>query len=141
MDNETKREIIMENYTHPLNRKRMDGCGYYKVNTNNASCIDNLDIYIKVEDNIIKDITFDGEACAISISSTSIMINNLIGKTLEEALDFIHNFYQMTEGKDYNQDMMNEALAYNDIYKQGNRKTCATLPYRGLEKAILDLQK
>ena len=141
MDQELKREIIMENYLNPTNRKRMNDNNYQVVNTRNASCIDNLDIYIKVEDNIIKDITFDGEACAISISSTSIMINNLIGKTLEEALDFIHNFYQMTEGKDYNQDMMNEALAYNDIYKQGNRKTCATLPYRGLEKAILDLQK
>ncbi len=136
MDNETRREIIMEHYTHPLNRKRSLDEAYMKVNTNNASCIDNIDIYIKFKDNIIEDITFEGEACAISISATSIMINNLIGKTKEEAIDYIHNFYAMTENKEYNSDLLGEGNAYCDIYKQGNRKNCATLPFRGLEDAI-----
>ena len=137
MDQETKREIIMENYMHPLNRKRSSD-DYVKVNTNNDSCIDNIDIYIKFSGDIIEDITFDGEACAISISATSIMISNLIGKTKEEALDFIHNFYAMTNGANFKEEIMQEAIVYEDIYKQGNRKTCATLPFRGLEKAILD---
>ena len=138
MDNETKRAIIMENYTHPLNRKRMEDKDYVKVNTNNASCIDNIDIYIKFNHDVIEDITFEGEACAISISATSVMINNLIGKTKKEALDYIHNFYQMTNNEDYNIDLLKDGNAYDDIYKQGNRKTCATLPYRGLKKAIMD---
>ncbi len=137
MDQETKREIIMENYMHPLNRKRSSD-DYVKVNTNNDSCIDNIDIYIKFNGDIIEDITFEGEACAISISATSIMISNLIGKTKEEALDFIHNFYAMTNGENFKEEIMQEAIVYEDIYKQGNRKTCATLPFRGLEKAILN---
>ena len=135
MDNETKRAIIMENYLHPTNRKRMED--YLKVNTRNESCIDNIDIYVKFNGNVISDITFDGEACAISISATSIMINNLIGKTKEEALNYIHNFYQMTNNEAYDANILKEGNAYNDIYKQGNRKTCATLPFRGIEKAIL----
>ena len=138
MDNETKREIILENYMHPNNRERKDNSEYIKVNTRNASCIDNLDIYIKFKDNVIEDITFEGEACAISISSTSIMIKNLIGKTKEEALKYINNFYQMTEGQNYDLQLLQEGNAYNDIYKQGNRKNCATLPYKGIEKAILE---
>ena len=81
MDEVTKREIIMENYMHPTNRRRTDDNTYTKTNTKNASCIDNLDIYIRFKGNVIDDIMFDGEACAISISATSIMINNLIGKT------------------------------------------------------------
>ena len=141
MDSETKRAIIMENYMHPTNRKRMDEKEYLKVNTNNASCIDNIDIYIKFKDNIIEDITFEGEACAISISATSIMINNLIGKTKEEALKYIANFYNMTNNEEYNEDLLKEGVVYSDIYKQGNRKTCATLPFRGLEKAILESLK
>jgi len=84
---------------------------------------------------------FDGEACAISISATSIMINNLIGKTKEEAIKYINNFYNMTNGKDYDSDLVGEGIVYSDIYKQGNRKTCATLPFRGLEKVILDSLK
>ncbi len=138
MDEETRRDIIMENYMHPMNRKRMEDVNYTKTNTRNVSCIDNLDIYIKFNGDIIEDITFDGEACAISISATSIMINNLIGKTKKEAIEYIHNFYNMTSGKEYNADVLQEGIVYSDIYKQGNRKTCATLPFRGIEKVILD---
>lgn len=137
MNEETKREIIMENYTHPTNR-RVSGEDYIKVNTNNASCIDNLDIYIKFNNDIIEDITFEGEACAISISATSIMINNLIGKTKEEALEYIENFYNMVNEKEYNEELLKEGIVYQDIGRQGNRKTCATLPFRGIKEAILE---
>ena len=68
MDENLKREIILENYQNPINKETVNDDRYIKVNTNNESCIDNLDIYILVEDNIIKDIKFDGEACAISTS-------------------------------------------------------------------------
>ena len=138
MDSETKRAIIMEHYTHPLHRYPIEEDNYVKVNTRNASCIDNLDIYIKFNGDIIEDIAFNGEACAISISATSIMIKNLIGKTKIEALDYINNFYNMTEGKEYNIACLKEGNVYNDIYKQGNRKNCATLPFRGIKKAILE---
>ena len=123
MDAELKREIIMEHYQNPLNKDKVIGEGYEKVNTSNQSCIDNIDLYILIKDNIIKDICFTGEACAISISSTSIMIKNLIGKTVNEA-------------KEYNKDLLNEGLVYEDIYKQSSRKTCASLPYRGIVEVL-----
>ena len=44
----------------------------------------------------IKDIRFDGEACAISTASTSIMIKNLIGKNIKDAKDYINNFTNIT---------------------------------------------
>lgn len=141
MDETVKREIIMENYMHPTNRKRMEDKDYIKVNTNNASCIDNIDIYIKFNNDLIEDITFEGEACAISISATSVMISNLIGKTKEEAIEYIHEFYDMTEGHEFREELLKEGIAYSNIYKQGNRKTCATLPFRGLERAILESLK
>ena len=140
MDQETKREIIMENYMHPVNRRRSDD-SYRKTNTANSSCIDNIDIYVKFKNELIEDITFEGEACAISISATSIMINNLIGKTKDEALKYIKEFYNMTDGKEYDGELLQEGIVYEDIYKQGNRKTCATLPFRGIEKAILESLK
>ena len=140
MDQETKREIIMENYMHPVNRRRSDD-SYRKTNTANSSCIDNIDIYVKFKNELIEDITFEGEACAISVSATSIMINNLIGKTKDEALKYIKEFYNMTDGKEYDGELLQEGIVYEDIYKQGNRRTCATLPFRGIEKAILESLK
>lgn len=136
MDPELKREIIMEHYQNPINRKIINDESYEKVNTANESCIDNIDMYILIKDKIIKDICFDGEACAISISSTSIMIKNLIGKSVKEAKDYINNFINMIDEKMYDKDMLNEALVYEDIYKQSSRKTCATLPYRGILKVL-----
>ena len=136
MDPETKREIIMDNYLHPLNKESVDDSSYEKVNSNNESCIDNIDIFVKIEDDTIKDIKFDGEACAISTSSTSIMINNLIGMSVKEALNYIDNFDNMVNEQEYDEDVLNEAVVYNDIYKQNNRKHCALLPYIGIKKIL-----
>ena len=136
MDEETKREIILENYMHPDNRRDGDLEGYQKENTNNESCIDNLNIYVKINNKTIEDIYFNGEACAISTSSVSIMIHNLIGKTIKEALDYIDNFEKMIEGKEYDESILNDAIVYNEIHKQNNRKNCAYLPYRGIKKIL-----
>ena len=54
MNEEVKREIIMEHYQNPLHRHEVEDDSYVKVNTSNQSCIDNLDIYVKVENDIIK---------------------------------------------------------------------------------------
>ena len=137
MDKETSRKLIMDNYVNPKNRNNNHE-GYTKINTRNESCIDNIDIYIKWKDDILEDITFSGEACAISISSTSIMIKNLIGKTKEEALVYIKEFYKMTDGNPYNQDILKDAACFEEISRQGNRKVCANLPLKGIEKAILE---
>ena len=137
MDEVTRREIIMEHYSNPVHKWRVEDSSYEKVNTNNASCIDNLDIYIKIENNQIIDICFDGEACAISTSSASIMIHELIGKTVSDALKFIEEFEHMINEEEYDENVLNEALCYQEIYKQGNRKGCAYLPYRGLKEVLL----
>ena len=92
MNNENTRKIIMDNYLNPYNRLMPKGEGYVKANTRNESCIDNIDLYVKFDGDKLADITFMGDACAISISSTSIMIKNLIGKTKDEALEYILEF-------------------------------------------------
>lgn len=135
MDSNMKREIILDNYSHPFNRG-VETDGYIKVNSNNESCIDNIDLYIKFEENTIKDIKFDGEACAISTASTSIMIKNMIGKSIDEVLNYIKNFEAMLNEEPYDDTEFSEAIVFDETYKQGNRRTCVTLPYRGIEKAI-----
>ena len=74
MDNNIKRTIILDNYENPYNKGLTNDSSYVKVNANNESCIDNFDLEIKIKDNKIVDMHFDGEGCAISTSSTSIML-------------------------------------------------------------------
>ena len=134
MNEDIKRTIILENYQNPKNRGLTDDDTYEIINTNSESCIDQIDLQIKVENNIVKDIRFDGEACAICTSSTSIMINSLIGKDIEEALDIINNFENMINEKEYNEEKLGEAIVYSDIAKQPNRKKCALLTWEGAQQ-------
>ncbi len=135
MDSETKKAIIMEHYTNPLNRKTINDPRYIKINSNSETCIDNLDIFVLIKNNIIEDICFNGEACAISTSAASIMTRLLKGKSIKEVRELIKEYYEMIEtGNTY--DNLDEAIAYSDIYKQANRKGCATIPWIGLEKAL-----
>lgn len=140
MDEHLKRSIMIEHYQNPLNKGLKNDPLYRKVNMNSITCIDNLDFECLIENNIIKDIRFDGEACAISTSSASIMTELLKGKTVEEAKKIIENYENMIDEKPYDKDILNEALVYDEIYKQPNRKRCATLPYDGIKK-ILDGKK
>lgn len=136
LDNNLKRNIILENYQNPINKGLVDNKEYQLVNMNNESCIDEINLMVKVEDGIIKDIRFDGEACAICTSSTSIMIKTLIGKSVKEAREIYNNFNNMINEKEYSEELLEEAIVYDDIYKQPNRKKCALLPWWGIEKVL-----
>lgn len=137
MNPELKKAIILENYQNPHNRGLTHDSSYISINTNSKSCIDEINLELKIEDNIIKDIKFDGEACAICTSSTSIMTTSLIGKTVKEAENIINNFENMIDEKDYDEKILNEAVVYSDISKQPNRKNCALLTWKGV-KEVLD---
>ena len=137
MDRELKRSIILDNYQTP-NKKMVSGDDYVKINTRNVSCIDNLDIYLKVNNNIIEDITFEGEACVISISSTNILINMIVGKTKEEGIYIIDNYLKMINEEEYDKEVLKELMVFDDTSKQPSRIKCATLSANGIKKFLED---
>ncbi len=136
MDGDLKRSIILDNYQNANKKYISDGDNYEKINTRNVSCIDNLDIYIDMNNNIIKDISFDGEACVISISSTNILINLLIGKSKEDALYIINNYLKMINEEEYDKEVLRELLVFDDTSKQPSRIKCATLTANGIKKYL-----
>ena len=136
MDSNFKRELIINNFENPFHKEEKDDLDFIKANTNNESCIDNIDLFVKIEDDKIVDAYFSGEACAITTSATSIMLKKIIGLTKEEAKDLMREYYKMIEEESYNQELLGELNAYNDISKQASRKKCATLPFQTLEKTF-----
>ena len=141
MDKEIRREIILDNYQNPVNRGLVDDNSYNKKKTNNDSCIDNIDMMMKIEDDVVKDIVFDGEACAICTSATSIIIKSLIGKKVSDAINIITNYQNMINEEEYDKDVLGELLVYDEIYLQPNRKTCALLPSRAVINIIKEYEK
>lgn len=136
MDKELKRTIILENYQNPKNRGLIDDDSYIKINMNSKSCIDQIDLQLKLDGDIVTDIRFDGEACAICTSSTSIMIDRLIGKKVEDVIYIIENFEKMINEEKYDEDSLKEAIVYSDIAKQPNRHNCALMSWEGLKQEL-----
>ncbi len=141
MDEHLRKSIILDHYNNPINKGLIKDDSYYKVNMNSESCIDDLDYMIKIENNIITDVRFDGEACAISTSASSIMINLILNKSIDEVLNIINNYENMIDEKDYDKELLEEANVFDEIYKQANRKKCALLPYHGLKKVLLEVKE
>ena len=141
MDSNLRREIILENYQNPVNRGLVDDDSYILKNTNNDSCIDNIDIMVKVEDGVLKDIRFDGEACAISTSATSVMINRLLGKSVEEAKEVLKNYQNMINEAEYDKELLGELNVYDEVSRQPNRKMCALLPSNAISSILKMLEE
>ena len=137
MDKETKREIILDNYQHPTNKGLKEDDSYIKENTRSNSCIDNIDLMMKIEDGIGVDACFDGEACAICTSSTSIIVKSLIGKSVNDAKEIMKNYQNMINEEDYNPEILGELNVFDEIYMQPARKNCALLSSKSAVK-ILD---
>jgi nitrogen fixation NifU-like protein len=137
MDDKLKRDIILEHYQSPFHKGLVDNDNYIKVNGRNASCVDNIDVMVLLEDDVIIDARFDGDACAICTSAASIMIKTLIGKNITEAKDIVNNYNNMINEKEYHSSKLEELIVYDTVYKQPNRKNCALLPFRAVGE-ILD---
>ena len=135
-----KREIIMDHYENPRNKGLVDDPRYIKVNMNSESCIDDIDIQILVEGNIIKDFRFDGVGCTIATSSTSILSELVIDKSIEHAYEIIKNYNDMIKELSYDEELLQEAVVFKDVSKQANRIKCATIGYNGLLELLDSLK-
>ena len=140
IDQELRREMIVENYEHPFHKGLKKEEGYVKANTNNESCIDNIDIELKLEDGKVVDANFDGEACAISTSATSLFLQKIVGKSIKEVKNILENYQKMINEEDYDKDLLEELTIYDSVALQPNRKKCALLPKVTIEKILEKLK-
>lgn len=136
MDVKLKREVILDNYQNSANRGIPKDSSYKEVNSRNESCVDNITVAAKIVDGKIEDVKFDGDACAICTSASSVMTKELKGKTLDEAEVVIDNFERMINELPYDEDVLGELNIYNEVYKQPSRKKCALLPMGSIKKII-----
>ena len=130
------RQIIMDHYEYPRNRHLVEDEHYHKAHMASESCIDDITVMAKIENNVIQDVCFDGIACTISTASTSIMTELLIGKTIDEANAIINEYYKMVELLPYDEEVLQEAIAFHQVGKQANRIKCATIGFKAIETCI-----
>jgi nitrogen fixation protein NifU and related proteins len=135
-DPQIMRQIIMDHYQYPRNKRIMNSENYQKIHVGSDGCIDSIDLFTLVENGVIKDIAFEGVACAISTASTSIMSELLKNKKVEDANHIIQHYLNMISEKPYDEALMEEAIVFKNTYKQANRIKCATVSWLGLQEMI-----
>ena len=129
-------EKVMDHYRNPRNVGTIDDADAIGV-AGSLTCGDQLKIYLKIKDNIVTDAKFQTFGCGSAVASSSMLTEMIIGKTIDEALNYVENFENMLNEKPYDESILEEGLVYQEIYKQGNRKHCAYLPYEGIKKVLL----
>ena len=136
LDPRLSREIIMDNYNYPNNKSLSEDKHYHSKHMASDSCIDDITVQARIEDGVIKDVRFDGHACTISTASTSIMTRLLEGKTVEEAKKIIDEYYKMLMEKDYDEDLLEDAIVFQGVSQQPNRINCATIGWKAVDELI-----
>ena len=131
------RQIIMDHYENPQHKHPvLNPDEYETVHMDSANCIDDINVYVKSENDTVTDCFFDGVACTISTASTDIMCGLVIGKTYKEALYIIEQYKKMIHEEDYDYSVLDEAIVFMNTSKQAARIRCATIGWDGLEEII-----
>ena len=136
--NEMYNELIMEHSMNSYNKKKLEGADFEEKG-HNPNCGDEITLEIKLDGNIIKDMAFTGHGCAISTASTSIMIDTLKGKTIEDAKKIIETFIKMIKREELSNDeekMLEDAIAFKNVANMPARVKCALLAWHTLEDMI-----
>ena len=141
MDNleEVYNDLIMEHSLNSYNKKKLDDADYCELG-HNPNCGDEISIELKLDGDVIEDMAFTGHGCAISQASTSIMIDTLRGKTIEQAKEIIETFIEMIKREITNEkelEKLEDAIAFRNIANMPARVKCALLAWHTMED-ILD---
>ena len=135
---EVYNELIMEHSMNSYNKKKLSCCDYCEMG-HNPNCGDEITIELKLNGDIIEDMAFSGHGCAISQASTSIMIDTLKGKTVDEAKEIINTFIEMikseiTDEKELKK--LEDAIAFKNIAHMPARVKCALLAWHTIEDIL-----
>ena len=131
-------ELIMEHSMNSYNKKKLENADYCEVG-HNPNCGDEITLELKLNGDIIEDMAFSGHGCAISQASTSIMIDVLKGKTVEEAKEIIKTFIDMIKRETKSEEeleKLEEAIAFRNVANMPARVKCALLAWHTIEDIL-----
>ena len=131
-------ELIMEHSMNSYNKKKIEHPDICEIG-HNPNCGDEITLEIKFDGNIIKDMAFSGHGCAISQASTSIMIDTLKGKTIEEAKDIIKTFIDMIKRETKSEEelkKLEDAIAFKNVSNMPARVKCALLAWHTIDEML-----
>ena len=140
--NDVYNELIMEHSMNSYNKRELENADYSEIG-HNPNCGDEIKLELKLNGDKIEKMAFTGHGCAISQSSTAIMIDVLEGKTIKEAKEIVETFIKMirrekTDEKEL--EKLEDAIAFKNVANMPARVKCALLAWHTVED-MLDKNK
>lgn len=131
-------ELIMEHSMNSYNKKKIENADFCEIG-HNPNCGDEITLQLKIDGDKIQDMAFSGHGCAISQASTSIMIDTLKGKTIEEAKEIIKTFIEMIKRETKSEEeleKLEDAIAFRNVANMPARVKCALLAWHTIEDIL-----
>ena len=139
---ELYQEIILDHWKNPRNLRKTENFNK-DAKGHNPLCGDKVHIYLKLNENKkVEDISFEGQGCAISMASASIMTDLLKGKEEKEVKEIVTDFLEMIKEKDeiktnlLKDDEKTKLMCLSGVKQYPMRVKCATLSWHTLTSAI-----
>ena len=135
---ELYQEIILDHNRNPRNFKKMEDASC-SVDGYNPLCGDHYTIYLKLDNGVITEISFQGSGCAISKASASVMSTVLKGKTRAEAEILFESFHHLVRGENENgksAEELGKLAAFAGVSEFPARVKCAILPWHTMKNAM-----
>lgn len=135
---ELYKEVILDHYKSPRNKRDLPGAGLSCTKTN-PLCGDEITVHARVEDGVVAEVTFEGQGCSISQASASMMTEAVAGRQVAEAGRLAADFRSMMEGKlDPTEEEFGDLVALKGVVKYPVRIKCAVLAWDVLQEALGD---
>ena len=130
-------DLILDHNRAPRNFRRMENANR-RVEGINPLCGDRLTVWLRMEDDVIKDAAFQGSGCAISKASASLMTSAVKGKTREEAEALFERFHRLVTGsmEQAEAESLGKLAAFSGISEFPIRVKCASLSWHALKAAL-----
>ena len=141
MDQELRelyQQVILDHNKSPRNFRLIDHPTNHAEGYN-PLCGDQLDVFLLIEDGVVKDVSFKGEGCAISKASASLMTSILKGKRVEEAENLFEKFHSLVTGKigdNVNIDELGKLAVFAGVQEFPVRVKCASLAWHTMMNAL-----
>jgi nitrogen fixation protein NifU and related proteins len=129
-------EVILDHNRRPRNFGRLDDANRHAEGYN-PLCGDRIDLTLRIEDDRVQAIAFEGSGCAISTASASLMTEALQGRTVDEARELFRSFHDLltTDGKN-DLERLGKLAAFAGVREFPIRIKCATLAWHALQSAL-----
>lgn len=133
---ELYQELILDHSKRPRNYHAMEGPSRTAEGFN-PLCGDHFKVYVRLENDKISDLSFEGAGCALSKSSASMMTTVLKGKTMAEAEKLFQDFHQMVTGhRNGNQEELGKLAVFSNVSEFPVRVKCVSLAWHTLHAAL-----